>query len=84
MGIEDLIKPVKRPEPIVPEIQANQEVKQGIHSGGGKPDCFWKMEWNTQTRKIFDKGRTPRQGRRYVFKCDRFNGREAFFTLEQL
>ena len=50
----------------------------------GKVPCLWKILWNRQTAKVFDKGRRPHQGARYVWKCVRYDGKEASFVLEQL
>ena len=46
------------------------------------PPSYTVIEWNRQTREIFDKGKKPKQGRRYVFRCTRFDGKHAYFTLE--
>lgn len=58
-------------------------IDRPIKSANG-PECFIKIEWNRQTQKLFDRGRKPKQGGRYVFKCIRFNGKNSFFTLERL
>lgn len=51
---------------------------------GRGPECFFIIEMNRQTKKIFDKGNNPHQGARYVFKCLRFDGKKCYLGLEQL
>ena len=42
------------------------------------------LEWNRGTKKFFDKGKHPRKGRRYCFKCIGFDGVRGYFALESI
>ena len=55
-------------------------IDRPIKDGRGPP-CFWKLEFNRQTRQLFDGGKKPRQGNCYVWKCIRFDGKRAYFVL---
>jgi hypothetical protein len=58
-------------------------VKKPVHDGMG-PDCFFIVEWNRDTQKMFDKGKRPRGGLRYVLECDHFDGKRAYFVIRQM
>ena len=49
---------------MVEEIQ-EEIIDRAVHSGGKKPDCYLKIEWNRSTMNCFQGKRKPRQGRKY-------------------
>lgn len=51
---------------------------------GKGPKAYTIMEWNRQTREMFDKGKIPKQGRRFCLKCVRFDGKRAYFKLSEI
>ncbi len=45
------------------------------------PPAFIVLKWNGSTRQFFDKGNKPRQGRKYVLKCTRNDGKHSYFDI---
>lgn len=78
MGIEEMARNLK----VIPKIREDI-VDSSVRSAHG-PKAYMILEWNRSTKECFDKGRKPRQGRRYAFKCERFDGSRAYFVLEQI
>ena len=46
------------------------------------PKSLLVIEWNRQTRELFNKGIKPRKDRRYCLKCTRSDGKRAYFILD--
>ena len=65
------------------EIKTEQVIDRAEHDGRG-PDCMFILEWNSSTSKSFDRGRAPKQGRKYILKCLRYDGKRGYFGLEQI
>jgi hypothetical protein len=77
MGIAEQIK-----EMVTKPIESDLVIKKGVDSVG--PPSFMIVEWNRQTQKIFRKGNLPRRGKRYVLRCEGFDGKRAYFILDEM